>query len=190
MKVVNIEVRSDDTNNPVDVTVITETHRLGSWTRDARRDVTSGTEDAKMSIRIRPDQRIIIEGRVSEPTVFDREQSASITPRTQADRDNATHSRRADEPSKELPHPDNDPRVKQEMDRINKQREANKEEPMSFPPPPDSERTVQVRRTEPVPATRTVEETRTMRTPDSGVRPQNAPKQKIDTTGTAEVKKS
>lgn len=185
MRVIELEVKSDNNDEPVDVTVITETHRLGAWTRDDSRDVTSGSPEAKRTIRLRPDQRVIIEGRVAVEMVYDRDQNASITPRTQADPD----ARRADAPSTELPHPDNDPRVRQELDRINKQREANREEPMSYPTAPETEKQVNVTRTEPMPATRTVEETKTVRTPDSGVQPKAAPKQKVDTTGTAEVKK-
>src|SRR4029077_14457218 len=77
MKVVNIEILPAKDGEVVTAVITEETQQGGSWKEGSKNTVYSGTPEAKRSILLDDDDRVVIEGKVEAETVFDRDQGSA-----------------------------------------------------------------------------------------------------------------
>jgi hypothetical protein len=77
MKIVNIEVLPAKDGEVVTAIITEETQKSGSWKEGSKSTVQSGTPEAKRTVLLDDDDRVIIEGRVEAMVTLDKEQSAA-----------------------------------------------------------------------------------------------------------------
>src|SRR4249919_2967243 len=77
MKVVNVEILPAKDGEVVTAVITEETQKGGSWKEGSKTTVKSGTPEAKRTILLDEDDRIIIEGRVEAEVVYDPTQMSA-----------------------------------------------------------------------------------------------------------------
>jgi hypothetical protein len=77
MKVVNIEILPAKDGEVVTAVITEETQQGGSWKEGSKNTVYSGTPEAKRTILLDDDDRVIIEGKVEAEVVYDAVQGSA-----------------------------------------------------------------------------------------------------------------
>jgi hypothetical protein len=77
MKVVNIEILPAKDGEVVTAVITEETQKGGSWKEGTKTTVQSGTPEAKRSLLLDEDDRVIIEGRVEAEVIYDPVQGSA-----------------------------------------------------------------------------------------------------------------
>jgi hypothetical protein len=79
MKVVKVEVLPAKDNEVVSAVIIEETNKGGTWKETAKNTVQTGTAEARRTILLDEDDRVIIEGKVEGEVIYDHDQKSAKT---------------------------------------------------------------------------------------------------------------
>lgn len=79
MKVVKVEVLPAKDNEVVSAVIIEETNKGGTWKETAKNTVQTGTAEARRTMLLDEDDRVIIEGKVEGEVVYDHDQKSAKT---------------------------------------------------------------------------------------------------------------